>query len=744
MIINDFSQELENITSQLSSTSSGINTVVDGLNNLITGFAGISSAMSPVITNGSELISKVKDIQGLFNGGISLVKAATDFSSTGAAAGVAGNGVKSFGTALNSALGIAGLVAMAVTTLIGIFTEMGKADEATQKLVDGMNEAINASKESTLAQSNSLAATKAQGEVATDLASRLVSLQGITNRSTSEQLEMTSAVSQLNAIYPDLNLSINESTGKLNKNTIEIFSSISAMQKEAEEAAKKEYYNELVKQQLELDTKKKVLQEELGSVLESENRELIKNLSNQEILLGMGKMTNEQAVSTIANTGAKIEAYDALSAEEQNVTDQLAVLTEGTDLSTISETTNSEATLASAEAIRFKMLAGQEFTDADIANAEALIESGNVYTEAEAEQLQSQIDAQEAAKEEYARILEERVALATNAFSTINEGEAVSVDSMINNLNTNTEAMKTWTENMNTLAGSDLDKGFLQELRDKGPEAGAQVAAMVEFMGSSAYDNFEGFNTALSESTDAAALTLNAGLTNEEATSAGGEMMTETAASVTTSTALTDSVVQQVIDTKTAMTAQVSASGFTDVGSNIVSTVIQGLNGKAAELYTQANRITGETKNQMANQVTASDFPGIGRSMIDGAIQGVNDRAPDLYRRAQEIANETARIMRSALDEHSPSKVSFKIFSNFGEGAVLGLDSKLQAIRDKSGEFAGASMQSMTGGLYQSVANTANTSSKTQNFGPIVIQQPVKTPAETARAIKREMVMLLG
>ena len=235
--------------------------------------------------------------------------------------------------------------------------------------------------------------------------------------------------------------------------------------------AQKEYYLELIKQQLEIETQRQVLEAQIAEASGNNERELK-------------------------------EALEELNEEGANVNKQIEILN-----GTMAENTETET--AGAEATKYKSpgYPGQKWQLArnlpkrKWKNAEALMESGQVFTEEEAAQLQSQIDAQNAAKEEYARVMEERVALATDAFNRIDEGEAISVQSMVDNLNANAEATEEWTNNMALLADSNLDQGFLEELRQKGPEAGAQVAEMVAYMQENGEDSFTEFNTALEGAT---------------------------------------------------------------------------------------------------------------------------------------------------------------------------------------------------------------------------------------------------
>ena len=233
-------------------------------------------------------------------------------------------------------------------------------------------------------------------------------------------------------------------------------------------------------------------------------------------------------------------------------------------------------------------------------------------------------------------------------------------------------------------------------------------------------------------------------MSDEEATGAASRMIDENAAGMLENTSLAESAVTQVMDTKAAMDTQVTASDFSSVGKNMIGKVIQGVNSKSAELNTRVKSITDSAQQAMNGQIGTADFYSVGTNMMQGVIDGIGAKEGALCTTMTDIIDKVIDKVEEKYGIQSPSKVMKKLFEYVGEGAVLGLDSKVQAIKNKSEEFASASIDAMAGGLYPGVASNTNMATNNQNIGPIVIQQPVKTPAETARAIKREMVMLLG
>jgi predicted nucleic acid-binding Zn-ribbon protein len=78
------------------------------------------------------------------------------------------------------------------------------------------------------------------------LLDRLKALETQTNRTAAEEYERKVLVDELNGIYPDLNLSIDENTGNLNMNTEAIRHQIAAMRDQAIQQALQEKYNTIL------------------------------------------------------------------------------------------------------------------------------------------------------------------------------------------------------------------------------------------------------------------------------------------------------------------------------------------------------------------------------------------------------------------------------------------------------------------------------------------------------------------
>lgn len=124
---------------------------------------------------------------------------------------------------------------------------------------------------------------------------------------------------------------------------------------------------------------------------------------------------------------------------------------------------------------------------------------------------------------------------------------------------------------------------------------------------------------------------------------------------------------------------QAAASSGT---SGFVRTIASGMN-------SSVNAVTSG-KSRMVAQVNTlqSSFYSAGVNASRGLANGVNAGSGSAIAAARNVANSVAATMRSALQIHSPSKVTEKIGEYTGEGAAIGLLNMLSNVRKASDRVA--------------------------------------------------------
>lgn len=178
--------------------------------------------------------------------------------------------------ALQASMPVIGIAMAALTVMIGLVKDAYDAQYGTINKINKSIETIN----TTYTDATNVA--KANAEQAKYLVGVIEELNKVENMSTSEAYKYKSAVDQLNKIYPDLNLSIGEHTGKIKEDTGAIYKRIEAMKQEALQAALQEkqtaYYGQIIES--------KASRESAGDKLRTEMQELQERLKRYRDALG--------------------------------------------------------------------------------------------------------------------------------------------------------------------------------------------------------------------------------------------------------------------------------------------------------------------------------------------------------------------------------------------------------------------------------------------------------------------------
>jgi hypothetical protein len=514
--------------------------------------------------------------------------------------------VTAFGTALTTALGIIGLVAAAGIALYAVFSNFDKASEDMQKIVESSNSVSTSVNESVAAYNKSTAEMSAQGTLAGQLTTRLSALSEASTGATWDQTEMASIVSQLNTMYPTLGLAIDSNTGKLNKNTQEINESVTAMQALSEQQANQKAYNKLMEEKNTLMVDQIELNAKINPQLTEQQTSVIKWLTSMSGGVSVMKLFNKETGEFIADQGVAMEASEANTAAQVGLDASIASASANMGEFTTAESSNTDAITTNTAAIQTKLAAGQTLTADELANAEILTASGAAFTETELAQMQTQTAAYDAAKEKYKQMMADRLATATNAFEQISLGEDLSTQDVIDNLNANADAVNDWTNNMNLLAGSGLDDGFLATLQEKGTDAALLVQNMVDEMNESGDPKFTELNAAWENSTKIGINGMGTLMAAPEATSLASGMISANATGVQTNLELKTAASNQITDTKIAMQGAIATSDFNSLGTSIVNNLRDGLKSAKESMLEVARGIASELKSALTIRGTIS------------------------------------------------------------------------------------------------------------------------------------------
>lgn len=280
-----------------------LETVRDGLDALPTPIRKTVSAVTliggAVGIAGPKLFSFAKTIQVLksANGASTLGSLAKGISVVGTASSVASVGTTTLSTSIKgivttltpyvALVGGACMVLKALKDSDEAYMESLKKEDATLSVVienaeryaEKLTEVKNAMDTAISDSDHELAEISSKKNVAQPLVDSLVKLQKQSNLTDTDIQTMKNTVSELNSLYPDLNLSVNESTGNFESNGRAVTNLTKYMDDyihKSEEAAKRKHLNELIEQKVGAEVDFEISKQSRKDLEDKMNKELAK------------------------------------------------------------------------------------------------------------------------------------------------------------------------------------------------------------------------------------------------------------------------------------------------------------------------------------------------------------------------------------------------------------------------------------------------------------------------------------
>lgn len=362
-------------------------------------------------------------------------------------------------------------------------TELVKTQEENLKALDSALEGVNTA---ITTANEDIQAVNDQAEVALAIIDELEALESQSDRTAEEEARMKTLVDQLNAMYPDLKVGIDKSTGALSKSTTEIRKYVKAAKDmallEAYSRASASAMDALVEanNQLYLAEKgKKEIIQEIADQRKAYEDMIATNKENpytysaaeiQEVvdgidLLGESLEASNQAVeegkAAVAEATEVVEGYSAqYDALSEKVDEETAALEENTDAT-------SENTKAQNSA-----------RDSFVEKAKAVVKSKQEAVKAMQEEQDKWDELYNATKES----IEGQVRL----FDGWKEDTELTFHDVMKSMNDNIIGMRKYSKNLQKLSkwalenGSEEAKAFVQYIADMGIEGASVAEALVE------------------------------------------------------------------------------------------------------------------------------------------------------------------------------------------------------------------------------------------------------------------------
>lgn len=619
----------------------------------------------------ADIASSGEVINNFLDPTIQIVKGIAE---TGSASQDAVGGVKAFGSALNAATGVVGLVITAVTTLIDIFQELTKADEAYQALADGAESFRQASESSAAAGQKSIDLLQAQATLTPELVSRLDELNKKSNKSAEEQAEMTGIVAQLNSSYEGLGLTIDGNTGKLNMNAQEILSQTEAMRKQAEEQARQQVYLDVIKKQTEAELERKLAMDKVKDALVDQGkatREQADSLTEADIAaLANGESLDKLGGSigfVYGNLEASLGAFNDYNTVAEDSKAKAEELATQMDAETRSVSANSAAKEKATDIVK-------QLTDTEAASLIAKQENNKALSEEEQNALdtwksanQSKYEAMVAANELEKQLYDQKLSYTKDAFSNVqeamNNAEVLSLEQMISNLHANQAAMEAWTENQKVLSENGLGE-LVEVFSEMGPQGFAQAQYLVDQIQAGA--DMSELLSALGYNMGEANTILQT-WDNQKIYDSSTDAVDQTAAGISGNTAAIMEARNQIAGIENEMEAAIRDKDFTTVGQGIIDEITNGLIFAKWRLYDQADEIVSTLKGKLringkvsvsgngVNSKVSIDWYDKGGYFNSPQIIGIAERRPEFVGAADDLESFIGKAVNNAFVRIDPA-----------------------------------------------------------------------------------------
>ena len=531
----------------------------------------------------------------------------------------------------------------------GVTGEMYNSIDAANAASSALSNAAGQLKSSMDSAGDSVASAMAQTSLANDAVADLEALANQSSLTAAEQQQMADDVNTLNGLYPSLGLAIDETTGKLNMSTDALKANIEEMQNSALAAAYQEEYQQVLdnlvdveKQQIEAQNAQKEAQENYSTVLEQNNAVIEAHNAEVQRQAELEELCSNSATDTAEAEAELQQVTDDLNAGVVRIGDQVYSYTDALNQNEQAQAAAADATsqfndaqsaASDAEEDAQEQLQGitdtiddlglklPGVTDATNEQSDAMsnaAESNTEYSDS-ADEVSDAVDTQIQSFAELRQSAIDDLSSASDAFKKYEADSDVSLQSMQEALQSQTQAYNNYADNINTVMGDtryQTDSNF------------RAMANSIMQMGMDGADYLQQFTDAVrSGSSDVAAITADYGAMED----AKGRYASNLASMEYATQESTDNMVSTVAGAKGNMasaageTAQAGADAaksktgeYNEAGKESVDQYASGMQGSAGEATGTAEGIASDTDSKMQLNNTYSYGQLIGISYASG------------------------------------------------------------------------------------------------------------------------------
>ena len=622
---------------------------------------------------------------------------------------------------LNTALSAnpVGLAIGAIGALVAVALVLREKFKDAQENVRDTNSIMSELKEGTEKASHDLSSSMAdisdnftkttasiegQYKQADKLITELHGLENQSRLTAEQQKRLHSIADQLNELYPDLGLEIDDVTGKLNKGSDEIRGYVDSMREMAMADAYfgivQEGYTRVAEAEQELIKADQDYQDlvERGTTLRMQYSQALKDIKqsidegnegmieyNGTLMFAddvLSRLVNEME----ANSDAQKEARDAVSGLREEVTNAQTEVDAYSEAYENAKTKVEEYTVQVEEAkqaeeekeettVQLTMTTEEYIRKVEEAkrSQEELSESGQrSFDDLSYRQQQMAIqfaDAVNQLTESTIKAIDSQM----DMFNEFKKGSDVSTETLLNNMQSQIDGVRQWEEDMTALADRGINQNLLQYLADMGPQGENYVEAFKNMTDA----EFKEANELWEESLDVKGLTDEWG---QQFVDSGIDNIKKGFKGIRTATRLSGEDTARGLAEGILLKAYLSKDAAEEMGI----------------------KVTAAVNNALSIHSPSKVMYQSGVNTAQGLAEGIRSGQSNVINAAVSVAQAAIRAAKNELGVHSPSTVFYGLGDNTIQGYVNALEDKKRevanALRDTFDTSIAAYPNAVAGG----------------------------------------------
>lgn len=611
-----------------------------------------------------------------------------------------------------------GAVAVALTALTAAAVAFGavmkdrtsesvKNRKAIEQCKDSYDELKDSMEEHAKERKENIKSAKTEAATYQNLADKLYELADKTNKTASDKAQMNTIVDQLNGAMPELGLSIDETTGALNREKSAVDAVIDSMKQQALANAYQEQANkaasDLAEAQIQLS--------EAEEVLNDLRSQAVKKINEHNAAVQDGTESVQEMASSYAAAGEPVDKYALqLNALNGQIKEQKEVVA------------GLQGTTSEADE-RYNKIAEKAY------EYKTAVEESNQGVADSATEMSDEV---KQAYEDMKTSIQNNLKGVVNAYEDFSGGEEISAGDVVTHLKSAANGVDQWADNLITLAGragEGMTKEFFSYLVDLGPQSANLVKACTEMSKKELQDAVAAYSESGGEAAEAyseklAAIITNWDSTGQEIAQAAGEAgeksgkehtekaksgiesgqkeVTEAAkkggeeAGKVSQKATADGIQQNSGQVSQAASSSIRKAedaalgyynGFYNVGANLMRGTVAGMtaNSPAVEEAARAavrNAVTGAKKEGNIKSPSRVMRDEVGEMLAAGMAVGIDEGSGDVEKSARDLAKVSVDATKDELGIHSSSKVfKNKIGKNIVSGVIKGIEAEVPKLK---------------------------------------------------------------